>query len=282
MTVKMPTMNGSPLRLRRIIDARTSRALLLSFTAGMEVGVSPGSADLPSMIGALAVRGQLTGAIVRAGVLPSLFARFPNLPCGIVVDLLGGTWLTPEMERPTQICTLEYAFRAGADAVLASVSLGGPDESSRLRLCGQIARDCAAWGLPLVIRIDTIALGSQRQYSGVVSGQGARMAYELGADLVVVNYSGSRETFAEALQGIDIPVLVGGGPRLETDEALLASAASALESGAQGVALSGPMFWQDGGPTATLNRLSNLVLDDSQNTRTEAVEPSSVYEATRR
>jgi DhnA family fructose-bisphosphate aldolase class Ia len=258
-------MNALPLRMRRLLDVKSERALFLSFTAGMEMGVGPGMSDLPAMVGALSAGRQITGAIVRAGVVPSLCARFPDLPCGIIVDLLGGTWLTPQMDYPTQLCSLEYAVRAGADAVLAAVSVGGPDESSRIRLCGQIARECAAWGMPFIVRIDTLALNPQRQYSAVTAGQGARMAYELGADLVVVNYSGLRETFAESLRGIDIPVLIGGAPQMDTDAALLESVSAALDCGARGVALGAGMFWQDEQPTATFSRLVEEVFQQSIN-----------------
>ncbi len=256
-------MNAPPLRLRRIMDLKKGRALLLSFTSGLEVGVAPELADLPSLIGALAATRRLTAAIVRAGAMPSLFARFPALPCGTVIDLFGGTWLGPQADQPAQVCSLEHAVRAGADAVLASIGLGAPDESARLRLCGQLARECGAWGMPLLVRIDTLAASRQRQYSAVLAGQGARMAYELGADAVVVNYSGSREAFAEALRGIDVPVLVGGGPRVETDEALLKSVEAAVQGGACGVALAAPMLWQDGRPSATFDQMANIVLGPS-------------------
>src|SRR5262249_17848126 len=162
------------------------------------VGVVPDLADLPGMVTALARRGDLTGAVVHAGVVPSLLAACPGLPCGLVIDLFGGTWLSPLMDCPNQICSLEHAVRSGADGVMGLISLGGLDEWSRLRVCGQIARECAAWGLPFVVRVDTFAAGA-RQFSAVLAGQGARMAYELGADLVVVNYSGSPQTFHEAL-----------------------------------------------------------------------------------
>jgi DhnA family fructose-bisphosphate aldolase class Ia len=246
--------------MRRIVDAPTGRALLLSFTSALEVGVPPHLADLSGMIGTLAATGHLTAAVVRAGVLPDLFARHPDLPCGTVVDLLGGTWLNPHPDQPAQLCRLEHAVRVGADAVLVSIRLGGPDEAARLRLCGQVGRECRDWGMPLILRMDTTALGQQREYSAVLSGRGARLAYELGADVVVVNYSGSEETFAEALDGIDIPVLVGGGPNIATDEALLDSVESALRCGAAGVSLAAPMFWRDGGPSPTLARLAELVL----------------------
>jgi len=233
--------------------------VLLSFTAGMEVGLVPGMADLPGTIGALADTGHMTGAIVHAGVLSSLFERFPALPCGTIVDLFGGTWMTTRPERREQICTLEHAVRVGADAVLATVSLGSADETRQLRLCGLISRDCAGWGMPLVVRIDTMQTDSRRQYAAALSGHGARLAYEIGADMVIVNFADAPAPFAEALGGVAIPVLIGGGPHVETDEALVGTVDQALKAGAAGIALGGSLFWNDG-PTAALARLAEMIL----------------------
>jgi len=238
-------MTGHPLRLRRLIDPKSGRTALLSFTAALEIGVVPGMTDLPAMIEAFAATGSLTGAIVHAGILPSLFERCPRLPCSTVVDLFGGTWLSTRPGRREQICSLEHAVRVGADAVMTTVSLGSPDESRQLRLCGQIARECRSWGLPLIVRIDTTETDARRQFSATLAGHGARLAYELGGDMVVVNFSASAEAFAEAQQGIDIPVLIGGGPDMASDAALLQSLDRALGAGARGIALSATMFWQD-------------------------------------
>ena len=250
-------MNPPPLRLRRIVDPKTGRIVLLSFTSGMELGVIPGMSDMPGAVGALTADGCVTGVVVHAGVLPSLFARRSDLACGTVVDLFGGTWMTSRPDRREQICSLEHAVRVGADAVLATVGMGGPDEARQLRLCGQISRDCKAWGMPFLIRIDTSQTDARRQYSATLSGYGARMAYELGADVVIVNYSDSPVTFTEAVRGVAIPVLIGGGPHMETDDALLESAAEAAGTGARGIALNAALFWQDG-PTPTLAKLTNL------------------------
>jgi DhnA family fructose-bisphosphate aldolase class Ia len=224
----------------------------------MEIGVVPGMEDLPGMIGALAAQRQMTAAIVHAGVLDSLFARFPELHCGTIVDLFGGTWLSTRPDRREQICTLEHAVRVGADAVLATVSLGSSDESRQMRVCGDIARQCDAWGMPLVVRIDTVETDAARQYSATLCGLGARLAYEIGADLVVVNYPGRPDLFADAVRGVDIPILIGGAPSMETDQALLNSVVQAVESGAGGVALPGPIFWHNG-PSPTLERLAAAV-----------------------
>jgi DhnA family fructose-bisphosphate aldolase class Ia len=251
-------MKAQPLRLRRITDPATGRALLLSFTAGVQIGRVAGMEDLSAMVGSLATTGQVTGAVVHAGVLDSLFARFPDLGCGVVVDLFGGTWLRAEMGAE-QICSLEHAMRVGADAVLTTISLGAKDESRTLRLSGQIARECAAWGMPLVVLIDTFQTEAARQYSATLSGHGARLAYELGADMVIVNYPGQSEPFADAVRGVDIPVLIGGAPRMETDAALLKSVEEAMKAGASGACLPGTLFWKDDAPMATLAPLMEVI-----------------------
>ena len=166
--------------------------------------------------------------------------------------------MTTQPERREQICSLEHAVRVAADAVLMTIDLGSADEARQLRLCGQIARECVVWGLPLLVRIDTLQTDARRQYSATVSGSGARMAYELGADMVIVNSSSDTpQLFAEAMRGVAIPVLLGGGPHLDTDEALLASAVEAARVGVRGVALPASRFWQDK-PTPTLARLAEI------------------------
>jgi DhnA family fructose-bisphosphate aldolase class Ia len=246
-------MTVAPLRLRRIVDPTSGRALLVSFTSGLQLGRVAGMEDLPAMIGGLATTGHVTGAVVHAGVVESLLARFPELPCGVIIDLFGGTWLKADLGAE-QICSLEHAVRVGADAVLTTVSLGAPDESRSLRLSGQIARECMAWGLPLIVAIDTFRTEAAKQYSATLSGHGARLAYELGADMVIVNYPGQPEPFADAVRGVDIPVLIGGAPRMESDEALIKTVTQATARGASGVCLPGAMFWKEG-PTRTLAML---------------------------
>lgn len=251
-------MLSVPLRLRRITNPASTHVTLLSFTTGLSVGVIPGMEDLPGTVVGLARAGQMTGAIVHAGTLNSIFARGPDLPCGTIVDLFGGTLVTPRPDRRELICSLEHAVRVGADAVLATINHGGPDEAHRLRLCGQLTRECASWGMPFLLRILTSETDAQRQYSAAMCGSGARMAYELGADMVVVNYPGSLEAFAEAIAGLAIPVVIGGAPRLDTDERLLESVAQAMRGGASGVAMNATIFWQDA-PTATLAHMNRII-----------------------
>ncbi|MGE0607297.1 MAG: class I fructose-bisphosphate aldolase [Pirellulales bacterium] len=251
-------MIETPLRLRRILDPRSGRALLLSFTSGMEIGIAGGLSDVRRMAVGLAATSLPTGLIVHAGVVESLFERQPNLPCGIVVDLFGGTWMTTQPYQREQICSLEHAVRVGADAVLMTLGLGSPDEARQLRQCGEITRECAYWGLPLLLRVDTAETDSRRQFSATLCGHGARLGYEIGASAVIVHYPGDSKTFHEVIQGIDIPVIIGGAPNMATDAAMLSSIGDGIRAGANGAALNGAMFWSDG-PMPLLDQVAKEV-----------------------
>jgi DhnA family fructose-bisphosphate aldolase class Ia len=251
-------MTKPPLRLRRLLAPPSQHAFFLTFTAGLEIGVIPGMTDIPGIVSAFADTGKVSAVVVHAGVVESLFRKRPDLPCGVIIDLFGGTLVSTRPEAREQICSLEHALRIGADGVLATISLGGPDESRHLRLCGQIGRECAAWGMPFLIRISTLDTDARRQYSATLSGLGARMGYELGADAVIVHYPGNREQFADAVSGVAVPVIIGGAPQIETDESLVATIGEAVQAGARGVCLPETMFWREG-PTPALTQIDSLL-----------------------
>jgi hypothetical protein len=60
------------------------------------------------------------------------------------------------------------------------------------------------------------------------------MAWELGADAVITNLGQPAERMAAVLDGLDIPVLFAGGPRMDTEADLLAAVQSATEIDAFG------------------------------------------------
>jgi len=86
----------------------------------------------------------------------------------------------------------------------------------------------------------------------------ARVGAELGADIVKVNYTGSRESFQEVVAGCPVPVVIAGGEKMETDEELLLMVQGALSAGGCGVSI-GRNIFQHEDPTAIIKALDLLV-----------------------
>jgi len=50
----------------------------------------------------------------------------------------------------TPVNSVEWALRAGADAVVAYVALGGENEPAMISYASRIAEACDRWGMPFI------------------------------------------------------------------------------------------------------------------------------------
>jgi fructose-bisphosphate aldolase/2-amino-3,7-dideoxy-D-threo-hept-6-ulosonate synthase len=85
----------------------------------------------------------------------------------------------------------------------------------------------------------------------------ARLAAELGADVVKTNYTGSIDSFKEVVRGTPIPVVIAGGPKMKSDSDLLKMVYDAMQAGARGVSIGRNVFQHDDvvGITKALGRI---------------------------
>jgi DhnA family fructose-bisphosphate aldolase class Ia len=65
----------------------------------------------------------------------------------------------------------------------------------------------------------------------------ARVGAELGADIVKVPYTDSVETFTEVVQGCPVPVVIAGGPKMDSDQDIFKMVDGALKAGAAGLSI---------------------------------------------
>ena len=82
----------------------------------------------------------------------------------------------------------------------------------------------------------------------------ARLAQEMGADIVKVNYTGNAEEFKTVIEGCQIPVVVAGG-EITSEEKLLSNIDGALLAGAKGVAI-GRNIFQSNNATELIEKIN--------------------------
>jgi DhnA family fructose-bisphosphate aldolase class Ia len=88
----------------------------------------------------------------------------------------------------------------------------------------------------------------------------ARVGAELGADIVKVVYTGSVESFTEVVRGCPVPVVIAGGPKMDSDEDIFRMVEGALEAGAAGLSI-GRNAFQHEHPDRMIRALSKMVHD---------------------
>ncbi len=98
----------------------------------------------------------------------------------------------------------------------------------------------------------------------------ARIGAELGADIVKTNYTGSPDTFKEVVKGCNVPVVIAGGPKMDTEHDLLQMVYDAIHAGATGVAI-GRNIFQAKNSTLLVSKLCTVVHNDYSVEEAEAL-----------
>jgi DhnA family fructose-bisphosphate aldolase class Ia len=148
------------------------------------------------------------------------------------------------------ICTPREAAAMGGDAVVMYLVFGAADGEKfvdNLTAIGRAAAEAHEVGLPLIAEV--VAWGSQSvdRRDPDLLAFGCRIAAELGADAIKTEYTGSPETMRKIVEGCPAPVMVLGGAKLDSPDALYDMTRDALSSGAVGVVY-GRNIWQADDP----------------------------------
>ena len=231
---------GKSLRLNRILDKKTRRAVIIPMDHGVSNGPIAGIADIFGTISSVA-RGGATAVVVHKGILVSLPALF-DPGTGVIVHLSASTGLCKAPDAKTLVATVEEALRLGADAVSVHVNIGAETEPSMLRDLGTVAGECEKWGVPLLAMAYPRGPNIKNQFDVEVVRVAARAAAELGADIVKTNYTGSPESFREVVLGCPVPVVIAGGPRMGSDLDVLKMVRESVDAGGAGVSIGRNVF----------------------------------------
>ncbi len=178
----------------------------------------------------------------------------------LIIHASASTDLSRDPLAKTRVLSVEHAIRLGADAVSIHVNLGSDTESRQIRDLACIAEECEMWGMPLLAMMYPRGEKIKDPSSSEVVKHAVRVAEELGADIVKTSYTGSVESFAEVLDTTHLPVLIAGGPRIDSDAQLLTAIYDAMHAGASGVAI-GRNIFQHPSPES-ISRAIHLIVHD--------------------
>jgi predicted phospho-2-dehydro-3-deoxyheptonate aldolase len=253
-------MIGKKIRLERIIDRNSRKTVIIPMDHGVTVGPIEGLADMRTTISKVVAGGAnailMHKGIVRAG------HRGTGKDVGLIIHLSGGTSLSPDPNAKELVCTVEEAIKLGADAVSVHINLGADTDKEMLRQLGQISERCLEWQMPLVAMMYTRGAKIKNEYDVNNVKHAARVAAELGADIVKVVYTGSVDSFTEVVECCPAPVVIAGGPKMGSDEEIFKMVEGALKAGASGLSI-GRNAFQHKTPTKMVQVLSKMVHEEA-------------------
>jgi len=247
---------GKSVRMERIFNRNTGNAIIIPMDHGVSAGPIEGIKNLQETVNKVAEGGA--NAVLGHMGLAKYGHRGYGHDVGLIIHLSASTSLSPDPNHKVLVTTVEEAMKVGADAVSVHINIGAEDEYEMLQGLGYVAGKCDEWGMPLLAMMYPRGKKVRSEYDVDVVKHAARIGAELGADIIKTNYTGSPETFKEVVDGCPVPVIIAGGPKMESEQELLEMIEGSLKSGGRGVAIGRNVF-QSRDPTGLVQRIAKIV-----------------------
>ena len=126
-----------------------------------------------------------------------------------------------------------------------------------LEILGRVSRECRDLGMPLIAMMYPRGENIENEQDVEVVKIAARVAAELGADIVKTNWTGDPDSFKEVVDGCMAPVIIAGGEKAEIKE-ILDITKQSIDVGGAGVAFGRNVF-QAEDPTKFVRALYLIV-----------------------
>jgi DhnA family fructose-bisphosphate aldolase class Ia len=244
---------GKLRRLRRVVPS-DGRTVLVAVDHAAYMGAGP-RRDTMDAIAA----GRPDGVLATWDLARRYADTFADV--GLVLRVDGGVSELGERSA-TDVSSIlhsaEDALAIGADAVVMLVFPGAIDEHHSLQRLARLAAECEHVGLPVMA--EAIPGGWAQDVPWTVENvaRAARVAVELGADIVKTVCAGPTEEFGAVVEAAGVPVVALGGPKAESEDDVVALARGVVEAGAAGVAF-GRNVWGSTDPRKLITRLREAV-----------------------
>lgn len=252
-------MIGKKIRLERIINRHTGRTVIAPMDHGVSNGPMKGIIDIDKTVESIS-QGGADAILMHKGIVEQGHRGYGK-DIGLIVHLSASTSLAPNPNNKVIVTSVEKAIQLGADAVSVHVNLGSETESEMLQELGEISETCSYWGIPLLAMMYPRGQKVENEHDVELVKHAARVGSELGVDIVKTNYTGDPDSFKEVVEGALVPVVIAGGPKVDTDEELLQMVKDSIEVGGAGVAFGRNLF-QAENPGKITKAISEVVHND--------------------
>ena len=196
----------------------------------------------------------------------------PNNSKPIILRVSGGTSMVGKDLANEGITTsMEEAIRLNASAVGISVFVGSDYEKESLLNLSRLVNEGQRYGIP-VMAVTAVGKELEKRDARYLA-LACRIAAELGASVVKTYWC---ENFERVVTGCPVPVIMAGGPQVETELEVLEFVYDGMQKGAIGVNL-GRNIWQNDFPVAMIKAIRAVVHKNAT-----AKEAQELYDTERR
>ncbi len=245
---------GLKNRLSRIIKPDSGRTVMLAVDHGYFLGPTRRLEVPRDTISPLIPYAD--ALMLTRGVLRTSVDATEDLP--IVLRVSGGTSIIgPSLANEDITTTFEEAIRLNVSAVALSIFVGTEYEKQTLKNLADLVSEGERYGIP-VLAVTAVGKELEKRDARFLS-LCCRIAAELGTHFVKTYYC---DEFEKVVESCPVPVVIAGGPKLETFRDALTLAHDAVSRGAVGVDM-GRNIWQSEHPVASIRGVRAVVHENA-------------------
>ncbi len=241
---------GMKNRLARIIRPDTKKTVMLAVDHGYFLGPvskleNPAETIAPLLPFADAL-------MVTRGVLRTSVDAFASMP--VVLRVSGGNSIVgKDLSNEGITVAMRDAVRLNASAVALSIYVGSNHEHQTLMNLSKLIDEGEECGIP-VLAVTAVGKELDKRDARYLS-LACRIAAELGAHFVKTYYC---EDFERVVKSCPVPLVIAGGPKMDTELDALNIAYNAIKRGASGVDM-GRNIWQSPNPIGMIKAIRAIV-----------------------
>lgn len=235
------------MHLGKIDRDGRGRFAFLAYDQGLEHGPedfrdNPDAMD-PRFILDVARASDFTAVVFQQGTALATRDVHPEVPR--LIKLNGKAAIAKGEPYSPMTCTVEFAVKAlHAVAVGYTIYAGSEHEAKMFTEFSEVVRQAYTLGVPTVAWVYPRGKAVTNDSTTEIVAYAARIAYELGADIAKVKWSGSLDSFRWVCQNaVDTKVVLSGGVKTENPKDFLDVVAQVMKAGGAGVAV-GRNVWQ--------------------------------------
>ena len=194
---------------------------------------------------------MLTRGILRSSVDPD-----KSKP--VILRVSGGTSVVGKDLANEGITTsVKEAIRLNATAISISIFVGSEYEHESLLNLSKLVDEGEEYGIP-VMAVTAVGKELEKREARYLA-LSSRIAAELGARVVKTYYC---DGFEKVIQGCPVPVVMAGGPRVDTDLEVFEFVYDGIQKGAIGVNL-GRNVWQNEFPVGMIKAIRAIIHENA-------------------
>ena len=181
----------------------------------------------------------------------------PETDTPIVLRVSGGNSIVGTLANEGIITSMKDAVRLNVAAVSFSIHVGTEYEHQTLTCLAKLVDEGQEYGMP-VVAVTAVGRELNKREARYLA-LCCRIAAEIGASIVKTYYC---ENFEKVVEGCPVPLVIAGGPKLETELDVFQLVKNAVEAGAAGVDM-GRNIWQNDHPIAMIKAIRGIIHENA-------------------